>query len=173
MKRTPQKPPAKMDQEPSLLRMASGPGMEMRLRAHLQSLVELVEKHGWTCLSVFGSEDGEEPFTCTLGAKGVGLPDLIIMGLSNAGIPILNSILNAAKNGLVLAEDVKYTQFANLPLMLKHLTTEQTSAHMLRTTWYYRGEPFEAFQVVYPDPAGRFPWEEAYDCPSQAQLWVQ
>jgi hypothetical protein len=29
--------------------------------------------------------------------------------------------------------------------------------------WYYRSSPFPVLQLVWPDPAGLFPWEDGFD----------
>ncbi len=29
--------------------------------------------------------------------------------------------------------------------------------------WYYKGAPYPVLQLIWPDPAGLFPWEDGFD----------
>jgi hypothetical protein len=156
----------------------------MTMRDRIENLWQMVHRNvaerGWSLMAVHPDQD-TPGFTYSLGAWDLALPELIVFGLpaSMAG-PILNRMLDAAKAGLVLKEGVSYSEFSNLPLQLKALIPEQTREHMkLAWTYHAKGRPappievpFLAFQVVYPDPRGLFPWEEGYQFPMQELLWL-
>ncbi len=163
--------PKNPKRKPSDLLATSGPTMEERIRNIHADMAEKIQKYGWSTLMIFGTKEGELPFSYTLGAKTVGLPDLIISGLFRGGAAILNSIMSEARNGLELKEGVAYPQFANMPLMLKRLKPSQVKDRMYQTFDLYGSDDFEVFQVVYPDPNGIFPEAEGYDFPRQELFW--
>jgi hypothetical protein len=161
-----------MPKDPSNLPQASGPCFDSRILAVHNDMLEKIAKHGWTTLGIFGTEKGELSFAYTVGARLIGLPDLIISGLSpSSGSTILNAILSEAKKGLELREGLAYPQFANMPLILKCLKPAQARDRMYQTFGFYKIEIFDVFQVVYPDPNGIFPEAEGYHFDRQEFFW--
>ena len=151
-----------------------------RIKAVWEKVHENIATHGWHLTGVFS--DGKSSELCySVGGWDKALPELIITGLSfRTAAVLLNTLLGEACKGLELKEGVAYAEIANFPLYLKALTPEQSRAWM-SMTWNYHTkgkatsklkEPFLAYQVVYPDPAGRFPWDEGYQFPMQELCWL-
>lgn len=157
----------------SELAAASDPTMGERLRVIQADMIKKIADHGWFILSIFEGEKGEAPFSYSLGANTVGLPDLIISGLALPGGKIINDILKEARNGMELKEGIQLTQFADIPLVLRRLKPAQVRDRMFQAFSFYGHEDWDVFQVVYPDPNGIFPGQEGYDFPLQELFWTR
>jgi hypothetical protein len=109
-----------------------------------------------------------------VGAHTRGLPEVVVTGLNpNSGAALINTALKLAEAGEKLEEGVDYTEIANMPVRFKRVTEASASEHMTMAISYAKAlkVPFEALQMVYPDPKGRFPWDEGYDFPRQELLY--
>lgn len=123
-----------------------------------------VRAWGWHVVSI---EEGEESpaFAYTLGAHhSLGVPDVLLSGLDEeTAFPVLNRLLDRQRKGAALPvgavlDDV----FEDAKAMLVALDEgEGPEPVMTWTRWFYEA-PSPKVQLVWADPAGRFPADAGF-----------
>lgn len=125
---------------------------------YLTMLRQLIDEHGWAIQGV--EPDGGRPgWAYTVGLTVKGLPELVVTGVSMSHAA---ELLNFAA-GLV-------TEGTGLPggLDVEVVTVARPWAHLRYAVTVY-GEDIKALQLVYPDTAGRWPWDAGYAMPGGPQ----
>ena len=132
-----------------------------------EKLISDVREYGCHILRVFADESGPE-FAYSVGMYlSYGQPEVIIFGLpADTAQTILNDICEHAARGerffagnttdkLLQAHDVCFTE----------VPPAAYADHFGFALWFYKSLPerFPAIQLVWPDRAGKFPWEPGYD----------
>lgn len=139
-----------------------------------REVVGHIKTFGWHVTGVM-AERNSPAFAYSVGAPSQELPEIIISGLNpKTGCILINDLLRSIKSGAeTLREDEPYTEVANMPCYLRKLTAEQAKDHMTMALMWARDhtKPFVAYQLVYPDVAGLFPWEAGYNFPKQELLF--
>ncbi len=95
-------------------------------------------------------------------------PELILFGIKpELSVPILNIAAQWIADGKErLTPFKRYSDFAEdystifIPVDIEHY-----EAYLGYANWYYGSlpGPYPVLQMVWPDPANLFPWEEGYD----------
>lgn len=139
----------------------------------MHQVAKNIARYGWHVTGVFDSKSDEPSFAYTVGATTRNLPELIIVGLDpRTGCMLINDLLHRLQEGTeIIKEDEPYNELANVPMYLRKLTPPQMGEHMTMCLHYHGTTPFDAYQLVYPDPDGTFPWEPDYDFPQQTLLF--
>ena len=130
-----------------------------------RKLLENVKQHGWQCTSV-GAGDGTPCFSYTIGLyQTYGYPELLLVGLPTniahgvlatvASAACSNKPLNISEPTDALLEGYSYV-FVRVPEQLY-------GEYVLSATWYYEGNDFPLYQLVWPSVDGYFPWHEHAD----------
>jgi len=125
-----------------------------------QKVLDDIAEFGWHCVNVLA--EGEQPeYSFTVGLfHSYGHPELIIFGLApKIAHQILCIVADAAKAGnpLDLAQPTDALVndylccFAQVP-------TSQYHEHVGFCRWYYLGNGFPLYQIVWPSRGGLFPW---------------
>lgn len=103
------------------------------------------------------------PMAYTVGLSDVGLKDIIVFCMPfKPAQAILNYAAELLKKN-ELPADQPITELANFPLIFKNVSAEAVEPYMTLTNCR-ANEPLPAFQMVWPDNKGLFPWEEGFDC---------
>lgn len=137
-------------------------------------LIAVIQRYGLAVVPIIGSEP---QMTFTIGLKhSYGHPELIIFGLApRVAHLILNRCGAVIKENGPLEAGRTYDDFANLPTIFRHANPAKIQPHVFRCAEFYGGEQPPFLQVVWPDPASRFPWDKgfnkAYDR-HQPKLWL-
>lgn len=119
-----------------------------------------VAEYGWHCLNIHPDGDSA-PWTFTIGLyKTWGFPELIIVGLKSE---VAHGILNIVATGLAkgsrpdlsavnddLAEGYK--------CCFIEVSKERYLEYVGTARWYYGGNDFPLYQIVWPSNHGYFPW---------------
>lgn len=125
-----------------------------------QKVIDDIAEYGWHCIHIF-AEGEHVGYSFTVGLfQSYGHPELIIFGLSaQVAHQILAIAAAAAKAGSpidlaqptgALLEDYSCC-FAEVPLAEYH-------EHVGYARWYYQGNGFPLYQIVWPSRSGLFPW---------------
>lgn len=124
-----------------------------------------IDKHGWAILGVFPTEKDPGPwFTYTIGLTGKGLPELIMVGLSNGqAAPLLNDAAEQLVKGELQIGEPIGTLLQDLPAMLIEVDAKGMEKHPLNAAKAQYGEQIRALQLVWPDESGLFPWQEGFN----------
>lgn len=136
-----------------------------RLDENEQSFVENIREHGWFRTSVFADEDGPG-FSFTTGFwVNANQPEIIIFSTRDEiAHDVFWDLFRDAKGGSALPIG-KRTDcvFANLPAYMFRVAKKHYGDFLGWSRWFYGGDDFPCLQIVWPDRAGRFPWEADFD----------
>ena len=133
-------------------------------------LLEALDRKGWIGMGVSPNvtdPSGTPPFAYTAGLERTwGHPELLVVGIPwPAAGQVLRGAVERVRDGesfepgpryggLVAAGDAVF-----VPVSHAHRIFTMTYA-----MWLYHGrDDFRALQLVWPDRAGRYPWDEDYD----------
>lgn len=119
-----------------------------------------IATYGWHCVGIHAEGD-EAGFAFTIGLfQTIGHPELVVFGLPpQVAMGIFNIVVDAARSGkpLDLAKPTDQLvegfecRFAKVPA-----ARYRDFVGMCR--WYYQGDDFPLYQVVWPARDGTFPW---------------
>ena len=133
-----------------------------------RELLEKTRTVGWYNIHI-AEEDGEPAFAFTIGHfYKKNHPEIIVIGLPPN---IANKLLNNAAIKIVEANEKiepykKYTDFTEeLSVAFVPVELEHYKEYLGYANWFYGSmpKPFPTLQMVWPDKAGKYPWEKDYD----------
>jgi hypothetical protein len=126
-----------------------------------RKVLDDIAKYGWHCVNIL--QDGDEPpWSFTIGLFETWKnPELIVFGLKSG---VAHTILN------IVAQDLAAGRKPDLSLPTDDLLNgyscrfvevpkSQYHEHVGFGRWYYQGNKFPLFQIVWPSKDGYFPWE--------------
>lgn len=130
-----------------------------------RSFVAKIREHGWFRTGVF-ADAGGPGFSYTTGFwRNAGRPELIMFGMRDEiAHDIFWDLYRDALAGTDLpvgkrAEDI----FGNAPAYVFPVARRHYKDHLGWNCWFYAGDEFPCLQIVWPDRAGLFPWEDRFD----------
>jgi hypothetical protein len=135
------------------------------LDAGERNFVDNVRKHGWIATHV-SAEDEHPGFSYTTGFWiTLNSPEIVVFGLQrDASYDVLASLFGDFKTG------IKHpVGSANSIILKSHksflfpVAKTRYSNHLGWNQWFYNGDNFDCLQLVWPDPAGTFPWQAGFD----------
>jgi hypothetical protein len=125
-----------------------------------QKVLDDIATFGWHCVQIFA--EGDEPGYCfTVGLfQSFGHPELIIFGLkARVAHQILCLVVDAAKAGspldLSLPTDALIEGYS---CCFVEVPRHEYDSYVGFAQWYYLGNSFPLYQVVWPSRTGLFPW---------------
>jgi hypothetical protein len=124
-----------------------------------------VEKYGWS-VALFEKSTATPSFAYTIGLwKTFNHPEVIAFGLPiNLLHTILNDVGELIKEGKELPLNVDNNDILlNLPVQIRQVDASNIPDYFGFAQWFNEYEPFPALQLFWPDKAGKFPWDSAYD----------
>lgn len=130
-----------------------------------------IERLGWAVTYVHG-EDGHPPFGYTIGLTEHGNPELIMFGTTqDTTAYALNELARRfrVEGMLGTGAPVGFEATAHRVWLVP---VRDSSEHLLWANRRYRdpdGPPIPAWQAVYDDRHGRFPWDAGYTLPPGLQ----
>jgi Domain of unknown function (DUF4262) len=152
------------------------------LNEHEQWLVSNVDEHGCAIISVFDPEHEVPNFAYSIGfPRSLGQGDVLISGLD---LDMMKRLLNDAfalcRAGLQLTDFARTSElFSSLDCVVREIAEEHIRGDFITSALWYTekvcDQPFtSAFQLVWPDKAGLFPWDEGFAenlIGAQLELW--
>jgi hypothetical protein len=155
-----------------------GEEFQGRIAGYMQDIIDKIAEHGWMAISVMAGEDGDNPFTYTVGLADYDV-ELVVAGLD----PVrAHGVLGAARKAIIdgtvildpAREQVQSTDVlapravpnadapAELPVSFNRITAKENApvnvAHMLEDH-----REWTLWQIVWPDAAGLLPDHPDYD----------
>lgn len=131
-----------------------------------KALADIAE-YGLHVISVM--EDGASPsFTYSLGIEqSLGLPELIIMGLK-AGVAhaAINECYRQMKADPSIGPGSRIGGLlgGGFECLIGEVAPERAKQYLCWASWLYKEKGFRAYQIIFPNTSGAFPWEpEASD----------
>lgn len=138
---------------------------------HLDDLAQIIAKYGQavqsvgvpgtkcSCCDEPVEDDGEPPFTYTVGNHERGMPELLIVGFWH---PVLLQVLNLMGQmqrdrgkGFEVGELVDYG--ADVPARIGPASYDVRDEYTRLVSVYYDTEAYNVVQVLLADPGGRYP----------------
>jgi hypothetical protein len=131
-----------------------------------QKVIADIRQYGWHCVHIMAEGD-DGPYAFTIGLfQNYQHPELIIFGLpAKVAHQILHIAIQAIQSGepINLAAktdaliDGYYCHFVEAP-------RSKYRDYVGFGRWYYEGDKFPLYQIVWPNRQGQFPWQpEASD----------
>lgn len=118
-------------------------------------VLENIETFGWHVVLVPDDDQGPG-FAYTIGQE----PEVIVFGLEPKR---MHAILEACGEAKELKPDVPLPGFLEgSPVVFKRVAKEQYKNYLGYAMWYHEGTDFEALHCVWPDQAGKFPWQPGF-----------
>lgn len=125
---------------------------------------ENVREHGCHVMKIGADEEGPG-FAYSIGlTKNYRQPELICFGLD---LDLMHGMINAMRDRM--AAGTKFEDRQRVSDLIEGYDCElrKMSVTFYRdflgyARWFYAGDQFEAFQIVWPDKAHRYPWDAAY-----------
>ncbi|ODP36532.1 hypothetical protein BFL28_05360 [Sphingomonas turrisvirgatae] len=130
-----------------------------------RNFVDGIRQHGW--MQTHALDEDEKPGFCfTTGCVAtIGHPEMLVFKVDER---VANQIFwvlyrwarngkrvpRAVRIGGILPEDDAY---------VFTVATRHYAKYLGWSRWFYRGDDFVCLQIVWPDEAGVFPWEDGFD----------
>ncbi len=128
-----------------------------------QEILDAVDEHGWFCTAVFDPDGAAPDFAYTVGfTRTLDLPEFIMFGLPLKTLHgILWDVFRALKAGRAPEDGQRWSDLIEgYDCMLRRVhPTQVIREHFNSALWFRGDQPLTAFQVVWPDRDGRFPWD--------------
>ena len=126
-----------------------------------QKVIDDIATHGWHCVHI-SADDVGPGYSFTIGAShSFGQPEFLILGLPSATAhQILDVALDAVRSGAIA--DFTATTGALLKdhqCAFVRVPPEQYRDYVGYARWYYQGDDFALYQIVWPSRDGLFPWQ--------------
>lgn len=125
-----------------------------------QKVLDDVSEFGWHCVHVLGEAELVE-YSFTVGLfHSFGHPELVIFGLpAKIAHQVLSIAANAAKAGEPLDLSAPSDAlFENCTCFFAEIPANERYEHLGFGLWFYQGNSFPAYQVIWPSRSGLFPW---------------
>ena len=136
-----------------------------------RKVLDDIAKYGWHCLNIL-EENDQPPWAFTIGLFQTWKhPELIVFGLKRA---VAHEILNIVAQGLAENRRMDLSQPTDDLLqsggcVFVEVPQSQYHEHVGFARWYYQGNNFPLYQIVWPSRDGWFPWNAK--APESFRLW--
>ena len=143
-----------------------------------QRLIADIQQYGWHFIEI--PEDDIGPgYLFTVGLYySYSHPEILLMGLdSEISRAFLQSIAGGIKTGAKYLDGSMDSDLASFPIAFKGIALSRYHDYLGYANWLYRAAPngFPAVQFIWPDKAGKFPWDKGYNSKflaRQTPLWL-
>jgi Domain of unknown function (DUF4262) len=125
----------------------------------------IITQHGWCVLSVFSNE-GLPDFSYTVGLwETYQHPEILVLGFKqDLAHPVLNEVGELIKAGQVLKTAQPYHDVIDeYPVQFLNIDQRNIPDYLRVCCNIYGEGKFPAMQLVWPDKASKFPWEEDFN----------
>ncbi len=137
---------------------------------HADKIEWMIETNGWALEPVAAQLDTEPVipgYAYSIGLPAaVGFPEVVVFGLAPvAANGLVTLVVDARRGGtdIPLGVDLVGLFDNDLRCRFAPVDTGEWGALFTTATAWYRAEPFEMVQLLYPDRDGFMPFEDGYD----------
>jgi hypothetical protein len=132
-----------------------------------QNALADIEKFGLHIINV-GAEGDLPPFSYSIGIeRSLGKPELIVIGLkAEVAQATINECYDQMKTGAPIAPGARVAGLlgGGFECLIGEVAPSYLKEYMGWAIWLHEGTGFRAWQIIFPNTAGVFPWEpEAND----------
>jgi hypothetical protein len=145
------------------------------LDEHDKKFVASIREHGWFGTGVLAEGEKPEFYYSTGFWKTLGLPELIAFSLkADAAHQIFWNIFNDARAGRQFENGKRFDNILNThDIVLLSVDKQHYREYLGWSRWFYGGDLFPCYQLILPDRANLFPWNDGFDAkltPDQPDL---
>ena len=137
---------------------------------HAEKIEWMIETNGWALEPVTPRADTEPPtpaYAYTIGVPAlVGFPEIAVFGLTPvASNGLITLVIDALRGGTEIPVAVELVGLLDneLRCMFAAVDTDQAAGTFTTLDAWYRGQPYDVVQLLYPDRNGFMPYEIGYD----------
>ena len=127
-----------------------------------QRVLDNVAEYGWHCVNIL-EEKGSPPWTFSIGFYNTWqFPELIVVGFKReVAHPVLNIVAEMLKGGRPVDLDKPSDDLLEgYSCRFVEVPKRHYRDYVGFARWFYQGDGFPLYQLVWPSKAGYFPWEE-------------
>lgn len=118
-------------------------------------ILDNIEEFGWHVVLVPDDEEGPG-FAYSIGQE----PEIIVFGLPH---DVMHAVVNAAGEAAEIRPDVPLPGYLEgVPVVFKRVDKARYKDYLGYAMWYHEGSGFDVLQCVWPDKAGKFPWDAGF-----------
>jgi hypothetical protein len=124
-----------------------------------------VEEFGWAVIGIEEDELGPA-YAYSVGLwRGLLHPEIVVVGLvSEAAHQLINDVGDAIKAGKRFELGEEYDGLVpGYKVAFVEVHPSNIGAYLGYACWFNREPDFPAYQCVWPDREGRFPWDDGFD----------
>lgn len=137
---------------------------------HAEKIDWMIETNGWALEPVAPRADTDPPvpaYAYTIGVPAlIGFPEIVVFGLTPvAANGLIGMVIDALRGGTEIPIGVELVGLLDNELRCLFAPVDLATAGALFETAraWYRGEPFQLVQLVYPDRNGFMPYEPGFE----------
>jgi hypothetical protein len=137
---------------------------------HAEKIEWMIETNGWALEPIPADGDAEPPtpgYAYSIGfPEAVGFPEVAVFGLTPvAANGLVTLVADARRGGTEIPLGVELVGLLDndLRCMFAPIDLERWGARFATATAWYRGQPFEIVQLLYPDRNGFMPYEAGFE----------
>lgn len=137
---------------------------------HAEKIEWMIETDGWALEPVAPDSETDPPtpsYAYTIGVPAlVGFPEVAVFGLTPvAAKGLLGLVVDACRGGTEIPFGIELLGLLDndLRCLFAPVDTVEYGAFFTTAQSWYRGEPFDLVQLVYPDRNGFMPYEHGFD----------
>ena len=137
---------------------------------HAEKVEWMIETNGWALEPVAPDGDADPPtpaYAYTIGVPAlVGFPEIALFGLTPvASKGLLDLVVDALRGGTEIPLGVELVGLLDndLRCLFAPVDVDEASGTFVTLDAWYRGQPYQVVQLLYPDRKGFMPYEPSYD----------
>lgn len=131
-----------------------------RIEKYLERVRGMVSEHGWMVQTVMSNP----PYAYTVGLSADdAYPEIVTMGLDpDTSQGVLNGLARKLLDGQIVLEEAKdYNEiFEQFPARFRKLSSEDSLVFLKVAQAFNNRNTLQAWQLLWPDPQGKFPGED-------------
>lgn len=125
-----------------------------------RKVIDNIAKYGWHCVNILAEADSPG-FAFTVGVfHSYKHPEFIIFGLpSDVAHQVLDLTVAGLNSGAIFDLSLPTDELLNgYPCVFVQVPEVEYHEHVGYSRWYYEGNSFPLYQIVWPSKDGKFPW---------------
>jgi len=140
-----------------------------------QRIAANVGAHGWHCLHVLPNDEGQDPFSYSIGfAQSFAAPEVLVFGRSRESAhALLAECADLLRGGhmFVPGQEDSEVLSGGYKVVFRHLQAQHHAVYVGTACRYYGARPFSVLVMFLPDRNHLFPWQPGYTGPAASE-WL-
>ena len=137
---------------------------------HTEKIEWMIESNGWALEPVTPNSETNPPtpsYAYTIGVPAhIGFPEIAVFGLTpSAANGLIGMVIDACRGGTEIPFGIELIGLLDndLRCFFAPIGADSAAEYLPTAVAWYRGEPFESVQLIYPDRSGFMPYETGFE----------